>query len=234
MDPAINREGSTDDEWNQVGGTPSIIQPRSPKWKSSSDLCAVLHNTRCKLCKDWAEHHDDDPTSFEQAKVTFYTGRDQALVLKKAHLELEAMDAKHETNELRHELHKVRKETERVQRDQQTIEDAGRQLQLQVVGKIHENIDESRVESFDARSASSESESEPSSRPPCKRLRHTGTHTFSQVGSFDARSATPGPSSGRPRKRRCHTPTSSQSRPTTPDGPFATEQPIYVSSGSES
>jgi len=231
MDPAItsSREGSTNDEGNQV--SKGITQSRNPRWKSSLEHCAVLHNNKCKLCKEWMEHHDDDPTSFEQAKVAFCTGRDLALGLEQAHLEQEMSDACRETDELHDELQEVEAETERVQRDQKVIEDAGKQLQLQVVGKMHETIDHSQVESFDTRSASS---AEPSSRQPRKRLHHT--HTSSQVESFDARSASSAePSSRRPRKRLCHTHTSSQSCPTTPGGPFATEQePIYVSSGSES
>lgn len=101
--------------------------------------------------------------SFERAKVSFHTGRDEALVSKQVDLEREMSAARQETEALQRELEEVRAEIEWVKRDQQTIEDAEKQLQLQVVGGARH---------------SGSSPSEPSSSRPRKRLRQT--HTSSQ------------------------------------------------------
>ena len=160
MNPAINRDGSVNDEGN--------TRFDNSRWKCDLELCTVLHKS-CELCEEWIEHHHDDTTSLERAKVSFHTGRDEALVSKQVNLEREMRAARQETEALQHELQEVQAEIEWVKRDQQTIEDAGKQWQLQVVGKIHE---------IGGASHSRSSPSDPSSRRPRKRLRQT--HTPSQ------------------------------------------------------
>ena len=101
--------------------------------------------------------------SFERAKVSFHTGHDEALVSKQVDLEWEMSAACQETEALQRELEEVRAEIEWVKQDQQTIEDAEKQLQLQVVGGARH---------------SGSSPSEPSLSQPCKHL--CQTHTSSQ------------------------------------------------------
>ena len=129
MNPAINRDRSINNKGNTWFN--------NSRWKCDLELCTVLHKS-CELCEEWIEHHRNDTTSLEWAKVSFHTGRDEALVLKQVNLEREMRAARQETKVLQHELQEVQAEIEWVKRDQQTIENAGKQLQLQVIGKIHE------------------------------------------------------------------------------------------------
>ena len=149
INPTINQDGSIYDEGNQ-------------RWKCSLELCTVLHS-RCKLCKDWIKHHNNDTMLFEQAKVSFHTGHDEALVLKQVDLEWEMSTACQETEVLQHELEEVQAEIEWVKQDQQTIKDTEKQLQLQVVrGACHSGSSPLKL----------------SSSWPCKCL--CQTHTSSQ------------------------------------------------------
>jgi len=98
--------------------------------------------------------------SFEQAKVSFHTGCDKALVSKQVNLEWEMGIACQETKVLQHELKEVQAEIEWVKWDQQMNKDTEKQLQLQVIrGVCH----------------SGSSPSEPSLSQPCKCLHQTYT-----------------------------------------------------------
>ena len=100
------------------------------------ELCTILHN-RCKLCREWTTHHDDDANdakSFEQAKVCFHT--DEALVSKQVGLEWEMRAACEETEVLLHKIQESEAELAWGMQDEKTIGDR-KQLQLQVIGRIH-------------------------------------------------------------------------------------------------
>ena len=165
MTPAIIPDGSINGEGDQIGSGSTRFD--NSRWTCDLELCTVLHN-RCRLCREWTTHHDDDADdaeSFEQAKVCFHT--DEALVSKQVGLEREMRAAREETEALLREIQESEAELAWVTQDEKTIEDR-KQLQLQVVGGIHGVGGAPRH----SRSAPSE----PSQ--PRKRQRHT--HTSSQ------------------------------------------------------
>jgi hypothetical protein len=168
MHPAISQKGSINSE-GQVSEGSAQSESDEPMWTYSEELCAVFHDDGCKICKDWMKHYNDNSISFEQARRLFRSARYRAFESELIRLEQEEDAALQEINALNRELQEIQAETERIRQDQQSIEDALKQLQLQVEGKIREAIDQLRDEIIIEYARGTPSE--PISPRPHKRLR---------------------------------------------------------------
>ena len=165
MQPVTYQEGSTNDNGNDAGE--ASTQSSELRWTHDKDLCAVLHETGCKVCQEWKDHHNDNIPNFRSARRYFYFARDEALESKRVRLEQEREAALEEAMALRREIREAQAEIQRVQRGQQTLEE--------VTGKIHQTINQLQDEIRDLRRIPS---FEPS--PPQHRKRQRRTHTASR------------------------------------------------------
>ena len=87
MEPVTYQEGSANNNGNDAGE--ASTQSSKLRWTHDKDLCTILHETGCKVCQEWKDHHNNNIPNFRSAQRYFYFMCNKALESKQVRLERE-------------------------------------------------------------------------------------------------------------------------------------------------